>query len=304
MDFRRSLSVMLLTAVCALAAGTVGAQNVFVSPNNPQQPTQTPPPSSSGVPIAPYVAPPRTGNSQGSVRPTTPTTLPRAGNSAATGNQARSPIDLPDEVPDDNADFAAQHLGIEDKPSASRRALLSYSPEEVQAARDAYENMAKTNPEMAANNPLNLIELMARSQRRENALSDKINASCVSGVIKILISQPTFSGKPEAEANLDKNAMAPLATVFSDLCSDPLMRDMVAKNVHLITIVNTASAPAGEIIASSGVVTLRDDFTRTEAMPASQMRSAIKDALTKMSQLDQRNQQNQQNDHQHGGRQR
>lgn len=286
MDFRRSLSVVLLTAVCAVAAGTVSAQNVFVSPGNQPAPGTTTP----ATPVVPYVPPSTGGTTQGYVRPTTPTTRPSVptGSPANVGNQARSPIDLPDERPSEDADFASRHLGIEERPSASRRALLSYSPEQIQAARQTFDNMAKTNPEMAANNPISMLELMARSQRRQDALSDKINASCVAGTIKVLISQVTFNGKPEAEANLDKNAMAPLATVFSDLCSDPLMRGLVASHIHMITIVNTANAPKGEILADSGIVTLRDDFTRTEAMPTVQIRSAIKDELTKLSQLDQR----------------
>ncbi len=292
MDFRRSLSVVLLTAVCALAAGAVNAQSVFVSPNN--QPPRTSTPTAPAVPSTGQstgqTAGTPSGGTQGYVRPTTPTIQPQipSGAAAATGNQARSPIDLPDERPDEDADFASRHLGIEDQTSASRRALLSYSPEQIQAARQAFDAMAKNNPAMAANNPIGMLELMARSQRRENALSDKINAACVAGTIKIMISQTTFNGKPAAEANLDKNAMAPLAAVFTDLCSDPMMRDLVAKNVHMITIVNTANAPKGEVIADSGVVTLRDDFTRAEGMPTAQIRSAIKDELTKITQLNQR----------------
>lgn len=292
MDFRRSLSVVLLTAVCALAAGAVNAQSVFVSPGNQPPRTSTP-----TAPTAPntgqstgQTAGTPSGGTQGYVRPTAPTIQPQlpSGSAATAGNQARSPIDLPDERPSEDSDFASRHLGIEDQTSASRRALLSYSPEQIQAARQAFDAMAKNNPAMAANNPINMLELMARSQRRQDALSDKINASCVAGTIKVLISQTTFNGKPAAEANLDKNAMAPLATVFSDLCSDPLMRDLVAKHVHMVTIVNTANAPKGEILADSGIVTLRDDFTRADAMPTATIRSAIKDELTKLSQLDQR----------------
>lgn len=286
MSFRRSLPVMLLTAVCVLSAGAVSAQNVFVSPRNP--PTQgnppSPPPPTYTPPPATVPTAPRTGGATTSQRPALP---PNIAPPAPRTPSTKPPIDLPDYSPRGHeADFAARHLGVTGDGSRGMAALQRYSPEEIAAVRAAFANMAKTNPEMAALNPIDTIELMARSQRAQDALSDRLNAACNEGRVTVMISQTTFRGKPAAEANLQKNGLTPLGNVLADLCSDPLTRKQVAGNVFMLTVVNKPGLPKAELIADSGVVTLTDDFTRAEGLPPPQMKSTLRDALAAMARDD------------------
>ena len=276
MSFCRSLPVMLLTALCVLSAGAVSAQNVFVSPSNPP-PQNNPPPRTYTPPPVTVPTAPRTGGATTAQRPALPPTV--APPSSRT-SQSKPPIDLPDYSPrGDEADFAARHLGITDDGNHGMAALQRYSPEEIAAVRASFDNMAKTNPEMAALNPINMIELMARSQRAQDALSDRLNAACNEGRIEVMISQTTFRGKPAAEANLQKNGLTPLGNVLADLCSDLVTRKQIADNIFMMTIVNKPGLLKAELIADSGVVTLTDDFTRAEGLPPPQMKSTLREAL-------------------------
>lgn len=280
MSFRRSLPVMLLTAVCVLSVGAVSAQNVFVSPRNPppqDNPPSPPPPPAYTPPPATVPTAPRTGGATTAQRPALP---PNIAPPAPRTPSTKPPIDLPDySLRGEEADFAARHLGITDDGGNGMAALQRYSPEEIAAVRASFDNMAKTNPEMAALNPINMIELMARSQRAQDALSDRLNAACNEGRIEVMISQTTFNGKPAAEANLQKNGLTPLGNVLADLCSDPVTRKQVASGIFMLTIVNKPGLPKAELISGSGVLTLTDDFTRTEGLPPPQMKSTIKEAL-------------------------
>lgn len=278
MRFCRSLPILLLTAVCVLSVGAVSAQNVFVSPRNPPPQDNPPPPPPAYTP-PPVTVPtaPRTGGATTAQRPALP---PNIAPPASRTPSTKPPIDLPDySLRGDEADFAARHLGITDDGGNGMAALQRYSPQEIAAVRASFDNMAKTNPEMAALNPINMIELMARSQRAQDALSDRLNAACNEGRIEVMISQTTFNGKPAAEANLQKNGLTPLGNVLADLCSDPVTRKQIAGNIFMLTIVNKPGLSKAELIADSGIMTLTDDFTRAEGLPPPQMKSTLRDAL-------------------------
>lgn len=275
MRVRHFMPVLLLTAACALLAGTVNAQNVFVSPggstNNrtPQATTPTPPPVAA-TPTAPR------NTTAGTVRQTTPT----APGATSPRTQARTAIDLPPERSQgQSAEIGLRHLGITPRPSAARRMLQSFTPEELERVRQRYENMGKRNPELAGYNPINTLELLERTRGIQYDLADRVNAACTSGSIRVLISQMTFNGKPEAEANLVKNGTAPLGAALADVCSDVTLRRQLSKGVFLITIFNAPGQAKPELFTGDGILTLSDDFSRAEGMPAGQMKTILRTVI-------------------------